>query len=93
MVMPIFIEIRRNPSKFMTRLYPKRKAFGLYQTHRLKLDHWCTPSLTYGLIQRGLIFSLPALYFNAGGRPESGITNSRPNRCPELPGLTLLAYS
>ena len=22
---------------------PKQKAFGLYHTHCLKLDHWCTP--------------------------------------------------
>jgi len=28
----------------MTRLYLNQKVFGLYQTHRLKLDHWCTPS-------------------------------------------------
>jgi len=42
--MPIFIEICRNPSKFMTRLYPKWRAFGLYQTHRLKLDHRYTSS-------------------------------------------------
>ena len=46
-----FYENEPKPFKFMTRLYPKRKAFGCYRTHHLKLDHWqaASPELQVNL--------------------------------------------